>query len=290
MLSKLPSTAALQCFRASARTLSVSRAAAELHLTQSAVSRQIKNLEAYLDVQLFERVKQRLQLTDSGRHYLHAITPLLDQLEEVTADVKGSIQRLRIAAEPAFTSRWLIPRLKGFRQRFPHIEITILTHNEPLEHVDGFDVAFVYGAINRGGFTTEKVLDEELIAVCAPELLTGSGQFAGYQGITEYPVLHHCASASSTALWFAAAGLDSRAHPGQYFDHFALLVDAAIQGMGVTVVPSFFVKDELKSGTLMEACQQRLSTGESYFLAVANDKLGSKNIVSFQQWIHNARV
>lgn len=285
MARQIPSTTALLCFEASARHLSMTDAAGELNLTQSAVSRQIKNLEDFVGRPLFERIKQRLALTSTGEKYLKDIRPLLQQLEEVTLQIRDAAFSLRVAAEPAVTSRWLIPRLNDFKQQHTQIQIDMQTDTDPLGNIDDFDVGIVYGQGHWPGFTSQRFFSEELMAVCAPGVLDNDKPLAKYEEIVDYPLLHHSDRYSSTDMWLSHCKFNSSDYPGQRFDHFSLLVDAAIQGMGITVVPSYFVLEELASGKLIEACEQRLLSGNHYFLVVPEAKRYSKNIQAFLDWV-----
>jgi DNA-binding transcriptional LysR family regulator len=263
----------------------VSKAALELNMTQSAASRQIRNLETILDARLFNRENQRLYITDTGKRYLAEISPLLIRLRAITLEIQGGEEWLTIAADPSITSRWLIPYLKSFNKKNPTIHTDIHTHNSPLDHIDVYDIAIDYNNPTPYGHKAEMLFEEELIAVCAPELLEGKPIFIDYKDIIDYPLLHHSDPTSTTNLWLEKAGLEIDNYSGQRFDHFSLLIDAAREGMGVTVVPRFFVELELKNGLLVEACEKSLITGKHYYIVIPNDKVGIRNVEIFREWL-----
>lgn len=285
MKYQIPSITALVCFEASARLLSITKAATELCLTQSAVSKQIKNLENLLTQPLFERIKQRLVLTNAGKLYLSDIQQLLKQLEQSTSEIQQTANSLLVAAEPAITSRWLIPKLNDFNSIHQNIQIDMITDNDPIANIDNFDVGIIYGENEHENYHCQLFLNEELIAVCAYDFLPENEPFENFKDIINYPILRHGAKQSSSDMWLKHCSLDSDKYGGQKFDHFNLLVDAAIEGLGICIVPSFFVKKELTSGKLIQACQHKLLTGNHYYLAVPKTKKNSLKIQNFISWV-----
>ncbi|WP_349814473.1 LysR substrate-binding domain-containing protein [Metapseudomonas boanensis] len=292
MRRQLPSMISLSCFAAFARHMSVTKAAEELNLTQSAVSRQIKNLEDMLGCTLVERVKQRLLLTDSGREYVQEVSLLLDQLEAATHRVRSSHSgRLRVGAEPSFTTRWLLPKLKEYARLHPEIELEIMNDLRRLyDRHEGYDVGILYGDGDWPEFDSRYLMAGEMVAVCAPELLERYGPIIDRRDILRYPLLHHTSlttlTKSSTQLWLYSAGLTPReieALPGQRLEHFQFVLDAALHGLGVTVLPRFFVAREVEEGRLVIACQEPLVCG-SYYVVVPKQTRDSK-ITRFAEWL-----
>ena len=132
----MPSTTALQCFEAAARHLSFTRAAQELHLTQSAVSKQVAQLEDMLSHSLFQRIRRRLHLTPAGALYLTEVNKILTQIDISSRYILSygdETEVLRIATQPTFGARWLVPRLKGFGDRYPRIHLDIRNELEPFD-------------------------------------------------------------------------------------------------------------------------------------------------------------
>lgn len=274
MRLQLPSMIALCCFEATARHLSVTLAAEELSLTQSAVSRQVKNLEEMLGCELFHRVRQRLQLTDTGRSYGQEVSLLLNQLKAVTRLARGGPGgKLHIGVEPSFSTRWLLPKLGGFTAHYPKIEVELMNDLRRLyEGHEGFDIGILYGDGNWPGFNSHFLIQGELLAVCTPDLLKHYGPIVELADILRYPILHHDTRAafsqlSSTWLWLHAAGLsdnDIEALPGQHFEHFRFVLDAALHNLGASVLPAYLVGQELSDGRLVAASQKALICGAYY--------------------------
>jgi DNA-binding transcriptional LysR family regulator len=282
----------LTCFAAFARHMSVTRAAEELSLTQGAVSRQIKNLEDMLGRPLVEKVRQRLLLTEDGRRYVEEIAPLLDQLEAATQRVSASRSgRLRVGAEPSLTTRWLLPRLKAYSQLQPEIELQVMNDLQRLyAQLEGFDLAILFGDGHWPGFDAHRLMGGEMVAVCTPELLQRHGPLKDRRDILRYPLLHHSALAaqgkSSTQLWLLAAGLSPReidALPGQRLEHFQFVLDAALHGLGITVLPRYFVAPEMEAGRLAIASSEPLVCGD-YYLVVPEGCRDSK-VLAFADWL-----
>ncbi len=294
MRRQLPSMISLSCFETVARLLSVTQAAEELHLTQSAVSRQVKKLEEELGCDLFVRERQRLQLTESGRKYAQEVAPLLNQLEAATRQINGNIAgQLRIGAEPSFTTRWLLPRLGEFKQQHPELEVEIMNDLHRLYgHLEGFDVAIMYGDGNWPDMESHYLMQGELVAVCTPELHQHYGAIKDPKDLLNYPILHHIIYSaspqlSSTYLWLKQAGLSDdeiTALPGQRFEHFQFVLDAALHGLGVTVLPEYFVQPELDSGQLVTASENKMCCG-AYYVTVRQQQTRNPTVRLFMDWL-----
>ncbi|MBY6109957.1 LysR family transcriptional regulator [Halomonas sp. DP1Y21-3] len=294
MSRQLPTMISLSCFEATARHLSVTKAAEELNLTQSAVSKQIKKLEDMLGCALFRRVKQRLNLTDSGRSYVQVVTQTLDQLDSATRELRSGVaEQVIVGAEPSFTSRWLLPRLSDFTLRHPEINIEIM--NDLRQLYDGnedFDVGILYGDGSWPDFETHFLIQGELVVVCTSELLERYGPICEPEELLRYPLLHHgtytpAPHLSSTYLWLQGAGLDDdaiKATPGQHFEHFRFLLDAAQHGLGATVLPAYFVEGELATGQLVQASRSSMICG-AYYVAIRRHRVNHQNTKVFAQWL-----
>ncbi|MFZ6049672.1 LysR substrate-binding domain-containing protein [Pseudomonas sp. CR3202] len=292
MRRHLPSMISLTCFTAFARHMSVTRAAEELSLTQGAVSRQIKNLEEMLGRPLVEKVRQRLLLTEDGQRYVEEISPLLDQLEAATQRVSARRSgRLRVGAEPSLTTRWLLPKLKAYGQLHPEIELQVMNDlNRLYGQLEGFDLAILFGDGHWPGFEARLLMGGEMVAVCTPELLQRHGPLAERRDILRYPLLHHSAltalGKSSTQLWLLDSGLSPKeidALPGQRLEHFQFVLDAALHGLGITVLPRYFVAPEVEAGRLVVASTEPLVCGD-YYLVMPEGCRDAK-VRAFAQWL-----
>lgn len=290
MKTKLPSIISLSCFTEAAKYLSFTRAAQELCITQSAVSLQIKKLEQQLGCVLFNRVKQRLHLTDAGKLYAREVVVILNQLEQATHNLHSQISgRLLLGFEDSLTTCWLIPKLHDFQQRYPDIQTEIMSDlNQLYEQQTGFDVGVLYGSGQWTGFSAQYLMAEEFVAVCSPSLKDKFGQIEHLSGVLNYPFLHHTAQPSSSDYWLKAAGFNQQqisALPGQRFEHFKSLVDAAKHGLGLSILPKYFVLEELDNATLVLAFEKSLISKDSYYVVTSELKKHDLKIQLFVQWL-----
>jgi len=237
----LPPVADLLAFEAAARHASISRAAEELHLTQSAVSRQVRQLEAQLGQALFTRVRQRVVLTDAGRLYAADVRGVLQQLGAATqkamalADGGGL---LHLAVLPTLGARWLVPRLPAFAALHPELTVNLSARGEPFDFAqEPFDAAIHYGAPHWAGAVCDYLMHEEVVPVCSPALRTRHRieTPADVAGLT---LLHQTTRPMLWADWFEQEGVPApQALRGPRFEQFAMIAQAAISGLGVALLP-----------------------------------------------------
>lgn len=283
MRRTLPSTQALACFDAAARHESYTRAADELALTQSAVSRQILSLETFLGVALFRRTRHGVALTPAGRSYARQIGPRLQALERDTLDAmahQGHGGALSLAAVPTFATRWLIPRLPQFAAQHPDIVVHIDTRTRPFLFADtGFDAALYAGTPEQvaqwPGTQAYLLLHEDVLPVCSPHLLeaaTQRGRGRAHVGVSpqvlaELPLLQQSTRPYGWRQWFEAQGTSaSRSLEGPRYELFSMLAVAAAHGLGVALMPPLLIEAELARGELVIACQQPLRGERGYYL------------------------
>ncbi len=288
----LPSLISLQCFEAAARHLSFTRAGDELALTQSAVSRQVKKLEGMLGCPLFERRKQRISLTEVGNAYADEIRSILQQAEAATLRITlGRGVPVQVGAEPAVAERWLIPKLKRFKKSFPDIEITMVTDIHLLygnSDTRGYDLAILHGDDHWPGTTSQRLFPSRMVAVAAPELLAGDEPCTDYGNITRWPILHHTAVMSSSDAWFHAAGfsdIEIERLSGQRLENFQLTLQAALQGLGVAILPSFYVVEELSQKRLLKACSRTLTSAQNYYLVIPREMTNQPAVRCLAKWL-----
>lgn len=291
MTRQLPSIQALLCFEAVAHSGSVTRASEQLHMTQSAVSRQVQTLENLLGTPLFERSRQRLHLNDLGAAYLEQVTGVLE-------DLRGATQRTRRAAtghlcvgvEPALASSWLIPQLKGFNRGHPHISVELLTDMERLRAGKAqWDIAIVYGEPAWQDRTCLPLMQEMLVAVSTPEVLENGPPIERYADALHFPIVHHTGPFSTSNSWLLAAGLSSaeiQQLPGPRMETFSLVMQCAAQGLGIAFLPTYFVAEALERGNLVRAGDLRLACEQYYYLVLP--KQGATPAVAvFSDWLQS---
>ena len=217
---KLPPLNALRCFEAAARLLSLKLAASELCVTPSAVSQQIARLEEALNVPLFIRTPRRLQLTEVGEIYLRAVQPAFHQIAAATRrlQVPSGPEKVTVSCTSGFAIQWLLPRLADFERRYPQIEILIGTTNRRVDLLsEEIDFAVRHGVGGWPELQAYRLLDDDLMPVCSPQLIAPHQTLADASDLLEYPLLHD-EHREDWALWCEAVGLEAhRARRGPVF-------------------------------------------------------------------------
>ncbi|WP_299351146.1 LysR family transcriptional regulator [uncultured Shimia sp.] len=238
----------LIAFEAVARLGSVTEAAGELNLTQSAVSRQIQKLEDQLGSQLFERQRKRLFLTAHGARYVSEIRAALNQINNATMALRtnpdgGSVN---LAILPSLGTHWLAPRLPDFFASNPGITLNMSTRIEPFDFAyESFHAALHYGRLAWPGTESMKLLDEQMVAVASPKLIQ-------VNGMQDLPRLSLQTRAYAWEEWSKDNGWGDATQPAMVFDQFATMMRAAQSGLGVALMPDYLVDDEIARGTLVE--------------------------------------
>ena len=283
---RLPKLGGLQAFEATARLGSVSRAAAELSLTQGAVSRQLLALESQLGVPLFVRSKKRLVLTEAGAGYLDDVRSGLAALGEATDALKSSQGRggfLRLATLPTFGAKWLVPRLPRFCERHPHIRLELITRLAPfdfsLEQLDG---AIHFGGRDWAGAVIEHLAQEEMSVVAAPRLASRCRVPAD---VLQLPLLQITSRAFSWRAWLSTIGLaDAPMTPFLQVETFAMGIEAVLTGLCAGILPTFFVAAEIASGSLVTLGPTVVSESAYYFV-YPERKREFYPLREFSQWL-----
>jgi LysR family glycine cleavage system transcriptional activator len=286
----LPSLPALTVFEASARHGSFTRAAEELNLTQSAVSKQVRGLEDFLGLQLFERVRQRINLTEAGEAYLKSVRAALEIMEAATMEALafqsgGGV--LNIATLPTFGSRWLTPRLGDFTARHPRISLNITARAWPFDLVEeNLDVAIYFGAEPWPGGICDWLMGEVVVPAAAPSLLAPRGPLKSPRDLAKLNLLHHRARPRAWQDWLGAVGAETvNAFHGLRFEQFEMIIQAAVSGVGIAMVPRFMIAQELAAGSLVIPFDHAMASAESYYLVYAERKLSLPAVTAFRHWL-----
>lgn len=286
---KLPSMEALIAFESAARHQSFTRSADELALTPSAIGRQIAGLEEYVGLPLFNRVKRRVSLTEIGEMYAKQVRDNLDRIERDTLAVatrRGAEGILELAVIPTFATRWLIPRLPGFYARHRHITLNLTTRAEPFLFTDTpFSAAIHFGNPVWPGAITRHLFGEEMVPVCSPHLLGGAASLAPAE-LASLPLLHQSARPDAWRQWLGQARLhDIDCMSGQRYELFSMLVEAARAGLGVALVPRFFVLAELARKELLVPNEMSLLNDKGYYLVYPESKESALLLQPFRAWL-----
>ena len=287
--SFLPPVADLLAFEAASRHTSISRAAEELHLTQSAVSRQIRQLEGQLGMSLFHRVRQRVVLTDAGRVYAADVRAVLQQLSGVTQKAMtwsdgGGL--LNLAVLPTLGTRWLIPRMVDFAARFPDVTVNIAARSEPFDFAQvPLDAAIHFGAPHWAGAVCEYLMLEQVVPLCSPGYKQRHG-ILQIQDLASVVLLQQTTRPTQWADWFEQVGVDSaHALRGPHFEQFAMIAQAAVSGLGAALLPRFLVEAEISSGALVELFPQALTSTDAYYLVYPESHAQTPVVRAFRDWL-----
>ncbi len=288
MKRKLPPFKAVRAFEAAARHLSFKAAAAELNVTQSAISHQVKCLEEYLGVLLFVRQPAGVELTAPARLYLHDLTSLLDNLDTCTQTIcrEEASGPLAIQATPAFAARWLVPRMDRFNRRFPDIELQVSTALPPTDFSRGdLDVVIHWGDEPVPGVVIEPFLTSRRFPVCSPALLDYGPELDCPGALRQFTLLRDVV-ADGWEAWFESAGGETTGpRGGPRFEHCELVLTAAEQGQGVALAYGALIENELADGKLVRIFEAETSRRLIYSIAYLESRRNVPKIAHFRDWI-----
>jgi LysR family transcriptional regulator, glycine cleavage system transcriptional activator len=281
----LPSISLLSAFEAVARTGSVAEAARELDLTQGTVSRLVQSLEAQLDVMLFRRVRKRLIPTEAARVYGVEVAGALGRIGQATLAVTTAPDSgtLTLAILPTFGAHWLAPRLPAFLNAHPGITLNLATRLRPFDFLtEGFDAAIHFGRADWPGAGHVTIFEERIVAVAAPSLAEG---FARPDSLLAAALLQIESRPNAWRVWFAAHGVAAAPPRGMAFDQFAPMMQAAIHGIGVALLPEFLARDAIADGRLAALGQGAVAGQGSYRLVWPEARGDFAPLVAFRAWI-----
>lgn len=284
---RLPRISELTAFAAAARHSSFTRAAVELSLTQGAVSRAVAELEGRLGARLFERIRQRVVLTDVGRQYFGEIRPLLEQLGTATHQVMATPaggETLNLAVLPTFATHWLMHQLPDYAAKFPRVTVNLSTRIRPFSFAEEpFDAAIHHGLPIWPGAMTRHLMDESMLPLCSPTYRSRMGlrKPADLSGTT---LIHQATRPSAWADWLEHAGLSpANAFRGPTYDQFGMVAAAAAAGVGVALLPKFLVEQQLQERKLVLLFDLPLYTESAYYI-VLPEGAPRKIATEFADW------
>lgn len=289
MSKRLPPLNALRVFDSAACHLSFTKAAEELFVTQAAVSHQIKTLEEFLGLKLFRRRNRSLLLTEEGQSYYLDIKEIFSSINEATRKLlaRSAKGALTVSLSPSFAIQWLVPRLSGFNQAYPGIDVRIqAVDREEDKLADDVDVAIFYGRGNWTGLRTDRLYAEYLIPVCAPSLLTGEKPLKTPSDLIYHTLLHD----TSRRDWQAYVRQleiqnQINVQQGPIFSHSSMVIQAAVHGQGVALVNNVMARSEIESGRLVRPFQDVLVSKNAFYLVCQDSQAELGKIAAFRQWI-----
>ncbi|WP_431858039.1 transcriptional regulator GcvA [Azospirillum sp.] len=285
----LPSMSLLAAFEAAARHQSFTAAAAELNLTQSAVSRQIRALEDVLGAELFLRERQTVRLTFAGETYARQVREALQHIAAATLNFRANPRggTLNLAILPTFGTRWLAPRLPGFLAEHPGITVNLTTRLAPFDfQLDQLDAAIHFGAPDWPGAELDRLMGEMVVPACSPGLLT-SRRFATPADLLDAPLLHLVSRPDAWERWFEVMGVPAHGVRGMLIDQFATAAQAAAAGLGVALLPKFLIGAELARGDLVEVFDHPVESPGHYYLAWPGKRESYPPLQAFRGWLRS---
>jgi LysR family glycine cleavage system transcriptional activator len=286
--SRLPPLNALRAFAAAARHLSFTRAAEDLHVTQAAVSHQVKALEEHLGVALFRRGTRAIHLTEAGQRYARQVREAFQILHTATDSLlaQEEVGRLTVATMTSFAAKWLIPRLGDFLSAYPEIELRLETGFTPVDLEAGVaDVALRLGPGPYPGLHAELLLRDEVFPVCAPSLLTGAHALRSPDDLAHHVLLQD--GGLDWSVWLRAAGVTADIDPdrGPGFVDSTMSIQAAVAGHGVLLGRTGLIADELAQGLLVAPFDLAIESNFAYWFVCLPDLLNTPRVAAFRGWI-----
>ena len=307
MVERLPSVNSLRAFVAAARDSSFKKAAAELHVTPAAVSHQVKALEADLGVQLFRRFANGLQLTQLGEGFLPGLQRGFEQLANAVDQVRQATRhnRLDVAVAPSFAAKWLLPRLHGFIEKHPEVDVRISAAENLIErntadggqpivgssHDERQDVAIAFGRGHYPGFRVDALFSTSLALFCAPQLLRGAHPLLHPDDLRHHTLLHDdtpffSGDPSNWNVWFERASpAGSDASRRVHFSHATLALDAAIDGLGVALSPAPLALLDVCAGRLVVPFGPMIKSDSGYYLLTPTGSVEQPQVALFRDWV-----
>lgn len=290
MFERLPPLQTLRAFEATARLSSMTLAAAELHVTHGAISRQIRKLEEHLGVKLFHRLTRQIILTEEGAEFHPAVTRLLGDLMRESERLRARLpaKSLRISTTVSFASKWLAPRLSRFRQRYPELDIQLDVTDVNVDLNDGqVDAAFRYGLGNYPEVCSERILSETVTPVCSPAFIQEHNGLKDIKDLSNCVLLHEYRMLANWEAWFEMAGESTFSdHQGTLWTLGSMATEAAIRGEGVALGRSVLIADDVAAGRLVVPFPQyKLKAERGYDLVYRFDDKDSFKIRTLKQWL-----
>ncbi|MFQ5776138.1 MAG: transcriptional regulator GcvA, partial [Kiloniellaceae bacterium] len=292
MARRLPPLNALRAFEAAARHLSFTRAAEELHVTQAAVSHQIKALEEALGVKLFRRFNRRLMLTDAGQLYLPGLSEAFDRIHAATQRLRAEEASgpLKVSVANSFAAKWLLPRLPAFRARHPDIDVEVSASDRLVDFTrDDVDMGIRYGLGRYPGLRVELLMEDMIFPVCSPRLMEGAHPPRAPGDLRHHTLLHDEVPQDEFPdwrAWLAAAGVAGvDAQRGPRYSHSSLVIQAAIDGQGVALARGSLVGLDLEAGRLVQPFGPALTSNFACYVVSPVATAERPKIKAFREWL-----
>lgn len=288
MPRRLPPLTSLRAFECAGRNLSFTRAAEELTVTQAAISHQVKALEEHLGVALFVRLPRHLELTKAGKVLLPVVSDAFDRIGKSVAKLESSVasNALTVRLAPTFAAKWLSPRLDNFRRLYPEIDLSLTLSNAATDfRRQPIDIAITYGKGDWRGIVAERLLSIDFYPVCAPDFIRGDRPLRQPDDLAHYTLLHDT-NHESWADWLALAGATRvPANRGTIVDDTNVLIQAAIDCLGMAMGSTLFVADHIAAGRLVRPFDTILKSDYAYYVVSTRQHLKRPEVANFRTWL-----
>jgi LysR family glycine cleavage system transcriptional activator len=289
MARRLPPLNALRAFEAAVRNGSITGAAAELLVTQGAISRHVLQLESWLGAALCTRVRRGIEATPEGAAYAAVLRVAFDQIEAQTRRIqdKPSENLLRIKLPPTFAIRWLVPRLARFHALNRPIDVQITTSHQTVEFDrEDIDVCIHWGPAPLPGTSCRRLFGEILLPVCSPGLFRRYPPPRVPADLADHVLLCSMHRPDDWPIWLRQAGVDGvDGNSGLKFENSALAYQAAIDELGIVMAQRAFVEDDLRTGRLVAPFTLRATAPSAYYLAYPRSRQATPLVRTFEHWI-----
>ena len=289
-MANLPSLNGLRAFEAAARHLSFTRAAAELNVTQTAISHQIRRLEDQLGLRLFERRNRALALTREAQGYLPPVRAAFEDLRQATARLQRPEREdvLTVSTTASLAAKWLVSRVAAFQDAHPGIEVRITTSAHLVDfRREQIDMAVRYGRGNWPGLRAQWLMAEDIFPVCSPALLQAEKPLRRPEDLAHHTLLHATVSREDWQLWLTAAGLPTSlaTRRGLSFDQSFMAIQAAMDGLGVALGRTPYVEADIAAGRLVVPFDVVLPADAGFYIVVPEETADTPKIALFRDWL-----
>jgi LysR family transcriptional regulator, glycine cleavage system transcriptional activator len=306
MSVRLPPLNALRAFEVAARHLSFKLAAEELSVTPTAISHQIRGLEGDLGVPLFRRLTRALELTPEGEAMLPKLREAMSAIAASVETVRAMrpVSRLSVVAPPSFASRWLVPRLQGFAEQHPQIELHLASATRAIDGVEagglgvdppttrseGAQLWIRFGSGRYPGYRSELLVEPEYTAVCSPALLRAKLPLREPSDLRRHTLIHDDTVPDTRERptwqeWLAAAGVADIRPAGVHFGDSGLAIAAALDGLGIALLSKPLVAAEVAAGRLVVPFDITVRRRFAYYLVTQDAVPDVLPIAAFRTWL-----
>ncbi len=293
MRSRIPSPNWLVTFEAAARCLSFTKAATELNVTRVAVSQQIKSLEGFLGTLLFHRLHRSLRLTRAGERYYQTVAPSFHSILKATQELQKAERNcnITVTTSTGFSTYWLLPRIGEFRRRHPEADLRFLVADTYLDlSIEDIDVAIRYGSGDWPNVTSKFLLQEQIFPVCSKIYFENCATLQMAHELLGERLLHlegRYDSQTRWLTWFREQGIEiEEAPPGIRVNNYTDLVQATLEGQGISLIGPPVIQKYLDDGVLVRPLKIAPTARRAFYLVLPKDREPTPSTIEFCEWIH----